>query len=246
MSHLELDHVAFGVPDVAPVGAFLAGVLGGGERSAGPSGGAFLFWQWEFTGGGAVEIIVPDGPPGGFLHRFLEARCAGPHHVTIKVRDIHAALDRARAQGYDPVGFNDDDPDWIEAFLHPRQAQGIVVQFAQSGGGSDGAGPPRQPFPETAIASERARIVGLRLSVRSEERARLQWESATGGTATRDRRGLLFRWPESPLRIAVSVRPEADEGPIALEVSAKHELALPEGPHPALGLPVVQIEDPTS
>ncbi len=254
MSRFKLDHVAFGVPDVAPVAAFLAGELGGAERGSGPGGGAFVFWQWEFTGGGAIEIIVPSGAPGGFLHRFLDARGAGPHHVTFKVPDIQAALDRARELGYDPVGFNDDDPGWIEAFLHPKQAQGIVVQFAQSGYASDAGSDTdaksnddeswRLPFPETAVADECVRVVGLRLSARSEERARKQWEMLIGGALTRDRRhDLVFRWPESPLRLAVTVRPEAPEGPVALEITAARKLALPEGPHPAIGLPVVQIEE---
>ena len=105
----KLDHIAFGVPDVAPVAELLAGHLGGRERGSGPGNG-FVFWQWEFAGGGAIEIIVPDGPPDGFLHRFIAARGAGPHHVTFKVPDIHAALDRARALGYEPVGVDDRLP----------------------------------------------------------------------------------------------------------------------------------------
>jgi hypothetical protein len=52
----------------------------------------------------------------------------------------------------------------------------------------------------------------------------------------------VFRWPESPLRIAVRIAPDAEEGPLALELAAAHRLALPEGPHPALALPLVQVE----
>jgi catechol 2,3-dioxygenase-like lactoylglutathione lyase family enzyme len=247
MSTFKLDHVAFGVPDVTPVAAVLGGEWGGGERGSGPGGG-FVFWQWEFAGGGVIEIIVPDGPPDGFLHRFLAARGPGPHHITFKVLDIRAALGRAREQGYDPVGFDDRDPGWIEAFLHPKQAQGIVVQLAQAQyeldeGEADG-GYERPPFPETAAATERVRVVGLRLASRSEARARAQWETTLGGSLSRDGHDLVFHWPESPLRIAVSVQPEAAEGPLALELSAGRRLALPEGPHPALGLPLVQIEEP--
>jgi len=246
MADCKLDHVAFGVPDVAPVAALLAGELGGGERGSGPGRG-FLFWQWEFAGGGAVEIIVPDGPPDGFLHRFLAARGAGPHHVTFKVRDVRDVLARARELGYEPVGFDDRDPGWIEAFLHPKQAQGIVVQIVQSQHELDpeSGDYARPPYPKTAKSpapAETARVLGLRLSSRSEERARRQWETLLGGALTRAGRDLVFRWPESPLRIAVSLRPDAEEGPLALELAAGRRLPLPEGPHPALGLPLVQEE----
>ena len=240
----KLDHIAFGVPDVAPVAELLAGHLGGRERGSGPGNG-FVFWQWEFAGGGAVEIIVPGGPPRGFLHRFIAARGAGPHHVTFKVPDLHAALDRARALGYEPVGVDDRFPAWKEAFLHPKQAQGIVVQLAEVHPDlepdSESADFVRPPFPVTRVAPETVKVVGLLLSSRSEERALRQWQTLLGGARERDR--LVFGWPESPLRIAVRVSPDAGEGPLALELSARHALAVPEGPHPALSLPLVQLEE---
>jgi len=87
------DHVAFGVPDAAAVTPFLVGELGGRPFESGP-GIEFLWWQWQFARGGAIEIIEPDGPPGGFVHRFLEARGPGVHHVTFKVPDLAAAAAR--------------------------------------------------------------------------------------------------------------------------------------------------------
>jgi methylmalonyl-CoA/ethylmalonyl-CoA epimerase len=245
VAQTQLDHIAFGVPDVAPVAELLAGHLGGRARGSGPGAG-FVFWQWEFAGGGAIEIIRPDGPPDGFLHRFLAARGAGPHHVTFKVADIHEAQGRARAHGYEPVGFDDRFPGWKEAFLHPKQAQGIVVQLAEShpelDDGSEAGGFTRPPFPATRAAAEAVTVVGLLLSARSEERALRQWQSLLGGALARERDRLVFRWPESPLRIAVRIAPDAEEGPLALELAAAHRLALPEGRHPALALPLVQVE----
>ena len=246
MAVVKLDHVAFGVPDVAPIAKLLAEDLGGRALESGPGNG-FVFWQWEFAGGGAIEIIVPDGPPGGFLHRFLDARGAGPHHITFKVPDIHAALDRARSLGYEPVGFDDRFPGWKEAFLHPKQAQGIVVQIVEAHPELEASlevegSFVRPPFPETRAASEPVRVVGLLLSVRSEEHARHQWQTLLGGALARERDRLVFRWPESPLRIALRVQPDADEGPLALELAAARRLALPEEPHPALRLPLVQVK----
>jgi catechol 2,3-dioxygenase-like lactoylglutathione lyase family enzyme len=238
----KLDHIAFGVSDIAPVAALLAGDLGGRERASGPGNG-FVFWQWEFAGGGAIEIIVPDGPPDGFLHRFVAARGAGPHHVTFKVPDLHAALDHARELGYEPVGIDDRFPAWMEAFLHPKQAQGIVVQLAEVHPELEAEEEIVRPsFPRERPASETVRVLGLLLSARSAERALHQWQALLGGELVRERDRLVFGWPESPLRIAVRVRPDAPEGPIALEIAATRRIALPEGPHPALRLPLVQVE----
>jgi len=240
----RLDHIAFGVPDVAPVAELLTGHLGGSEYGSGPGGG-FVFWQWEFADGGRIEIIVPDGARDGFLHRFLAARGAGPHHVTFKMPDLHAALVLARSLGYEPVGIDDRSPSWKEAFLHPKQAQGIVVQFAETHpepDGEDWTGGVHPAFPAMRRAPGTAKVVGLLFSARSEARAIRQWQSLLGGELARERDRLLFRWPESPLRIAVRVQPDADEGPLALELSAAHRLSLPERPHPALRLSLIQVE----
>ena len=163
--------------------------------------------------------------------------------MTFKVPDLHAALGRARDHGYEPVGVDERSPSWKEAFLHPKQAQGIVVQLAESHPElEDDDDEERPPFPATGVAPETAKVVGLLLSSRSEERALRQWQSLLGGALARERDHLVFRWPESPLRIAVRIAPDAEEGPLALEVAAAHRLALPEGPHPALALPLVQVE----
>ena len=67
--------------------------------------------------------------------------------MTFKVPSTRAACDRARALGLNPVGFDDSDPGWIEAFLHPKESLGIVVQFAESRGVETEAERPQQPPP---------------------------------------------------------------------------------------------------
>ena len=241
----QLDHIAFGVPDLAPVSEFLFGTLGATAYGAGPGAG-FRFWQWAFDGGARMEILVPAGPPDGFLHRFLASRGAAAHHVTFKVRDIHAAMERARSHGYDIVGYDDSDPGWKEAFLHPKQAQGIVVQFAEASGSSDesfGAADRFPASPEQIPAP--ARLVGMRLLARDEAAARLQWQTVLGGECRHTGETLEFRWPDSPLPLLVDLVPSAAEGPRTLEISADRPLVLPEGPHPLFGLPFVQVETPS-
>ncbi|NNL66418.1 MAG: hypothetical protein HKP30_09265, partial [Myxococcales bacterium] len=122
----QLDHVALGVSRIADAQPFVAGELGGERFDCGPGMG-FQWVQWRFPGGGVIELLEPAGEPGGFLHRFLASRGPGVHHVTFKVPDLEVAAERARDAGYGIVGWFDADPHWKECFLHPKQAQGIVV-----------------------------------------------------------------------------------------------------------------------
>src|SRR5262249_19222093 len=122
-----LDHIAIAVEQIAEARPLLESALGGAPAYGGVSP-AYTFHQWRFAGGGRLEILEPRGSDG-FLRRFLEQRGSGIHHVTFLIPSLDAACERARAHGYDIVGHDASSRDWKEAFLHPRQALGIVVQL---------------------------------------------------------------------------------------------------------------------
>jgi len=202
----------------------LVGRLGGRPHAGGP-GIEFRGCQWEFEGGGRIEVIEPDGAPGGFLERFLDARGPGVHHVTFKVPDIYRAADLARAHGYTVVGFNDAFEGWKEMFLHPREAQGIVVQLAQTHPSVEDSWGPNFPFPGIEHPTRPpVRVRGLRLRARSLERARAQWEGFLGGCCEPQARTLVFRWSDSPLEIVIESDAHAEEAPLAIEIDGPGEL----------------------
>src|ERR1700722_8056953 len=139
-----LDHLAVGTPDLSDGWELFGGVLGGTWAYGGDSPG-FWWGQLEFAAGPKIELLTPTGgPDAAFLDRFLAARGAGPHHFNFLVTDIEGALARIRAFGIEPVGVNLADPGWKEAFLHPRDAHGIVIQVAQQAGPPPSSAPPRE------------------------------------------------------------------------------------------------------
>lgn len=147
MPGTTLDHVAVAVErwtDAFPrYRSELGGIWSSGGRNVG-----FSPCQIRYANDARLELLQPwDWQRNDFLRRFLDSNGPGPHHVTFKVDDIVASLDAVRAAGFDPVGENFDDPGWLEAFLHPRQACGIVVQLAQAD--DLWASPPPPELPST-------------------------------------------------------------------------------------------------
>ncbi len=220
---LALDHIAFGVHSIAATAPFVSEKLGGIPYQSGPGIG-FRGAQWTLPGDGRVEAIEPEGGAGGFLHRFLAGRPSRIHHVTFKAVDIHASAAAVRAAGLTVVGLNDELASWKEMFLHPKEAQGIVVQLAESHPeiGDDGW-TSDWPYPRPPAAPDRAKVLGLRLRARSEDRAILQWQALLGGRLRRDENRMTFSWDGSPLRIVVEVSNHAPEGPVGIEVLVPHE-----------------------
>jgi hypothetical protein len=239
MSAIRFDHLAIALPRMADAPAVLVGELGG-TPAGGGANRTFTFGQWRFAGGGRIEIIEPT-TADGFLSRFLARHGPGIHHVTFTVPNLREVCDRAGRHGYAIVGYDDSGPDWKEAFLHPREAQGIVVQLAEAHG-PDGAGAARWPAPpEPADSPPAVTLVGLRMRARSRERARAQWELVLGGTQVEAPDGrLVYRWP-SPMRIAVEVDPLAAEGPVAIEVATTRTMAFADERHPLLGAVLTRI-----
>ena len=195
----------------------------------------YQFGQWRFEGGGRIEILEP-ADADGFLRRFLLARGPGVHHVTFLVPSLDEVCARARSHGHEIVGYDDSDPDWKEAFLHPRHALGIVVQLAEtSRSGGDGGPAHWTPPPGPSDPPPPVTILGLRLRARSRERAGTQWEQILEGEAAEREGELIYRWPGSPLLLAVEIDPAGHEGPLAIEYASERRVALPGGRHPVLG-----------
>ncbi len=134
---IDLDHVAVAVErqdDAWPTyGRDLPSAWIGGGGSAG-----FHSAQVQYANGMKVEVLEPYlVEHNDFLRRFLDRSGPGPHHLTFKVKDIVGALGVAEAAGYRPVGVNLANDFWKEAFLHPKDAPGVVVQLAQQAESGD-------------------------------------------------------------------------------------------------------------
>ena len=168
----RLDHAAVAVPSLAEVTALVVGELGGQPAEGGPGLG-FTGAQWRFLNDARLEVLEPAGGPNGFLHRFLEQRGRGVHHVTFVVPNLSDAVQRARVAGRKIVGYEDSLPSWKEAFIHPTSAHGLVIQLAESHPElGEGMWSEDFPFPESPPApSPAARLEALRLNVHDLDRA---------------------------------------------------------------------------
>ena len=191
---IDLDHVAVAAERLDDLWPRYAGDLGGTWLGGSESPG-FRFAQVQFTNGMKVEGLEPLRPgEHDFLRRFLDASGPGPHHCTFKVPDIVAAIDSAAAHGFHAINVDLSDPDWKQAFLHPKTAGGIVIQLAQSNGDSEPeARPATVPPPRTKPATL-DRIVHL---VADLDTARRLFVTVLGGIAEHGNAATGFdvRWP---------------------------------------------------
>ncbi|MBS1836188.1 MAG: VOC family protein [Actinobacteria bacterium] len=148
---ISFDHVAIAVRHMTDPWPLFADVLGGTYHDRGISPG-FGWTQMRFAHGFVVEGLHPEQTDqADFLTRFLQRHGPGPHHLTFMVPSLDTMLERARTAGFSPIGEDRSDPAWMEAFLHPSEAHGIVVQLAQLGESPVPTPPEPEGYPETTF-----------------------------------------------------------------------------------------------
>src|SRR5437660_10913811 len=99
------------------------------RRAATETAHGFRWAQFQFPGGGIIELIEPVGSQG-FVHDFLNKRGEGLHHFTLRVRDIATRSRELEAAGWRPVEASFENPVWKEFCIHPRCDDGGLIQLA--------------------------------------------------------------------------------------------------------------------
>lgn len=186
-----LDHIAVGTSRLADGWELFGGLLGGAWAYGGNSPG-FWWGQLQFSAGPKVELLTPTGgADAAFLERFLADRGPGFHHLNFIVPAIEVTLGKIRALGIEPVGVRLQNPQWKEAFLHPANGFGTVIQVAEQAGTPARSNPPPglgAPGPASALTVIELRVADIESAGRLFEgaldgRVVSRWDTAGGSAA---------------------------------------------------------------
>jgi methylmalonyl-CoA/ethylmalonyl-CoA epimerase len=129
---VSIDHIGIAIADLDEALAFYRDALGL-EVSA-PEEVASQRVRAHFVPAGesALELLeaTADDSP---IAKYVAKRGPGLHHITLRVADIHAALEELKVRG---VRLIDAVPrpgahGSLVAFIHPSSAHGVLVELKQ-------------------------------------------------------------------------------------------------------------------
>ena len=129
---VELDHIGIAVGDIDAALAFYRAALGLDVDETEEVASQGVRAHFLRVGSASLELLeatADDSPIG----RFVGRRGPGLHHITLRVDDIAASLERLRAQGVrliDEVPRNGAEGALV-AFVHPSSAHGVLVELKQ-------------------------------------------------------------------------------------------------------------------
>ncbi|HQV00485.1 MAG TPA: methylmalonyl-CoA epimerase [Bacteroidia bacterium] len=83
-------------------------------------------------GSNKIELLAATNPQSA-IASFIEKRGEGIHHIAFDVADIHAEMQRLKAEGF--ILLNETpkrgaDNKWV-CFLHPKSTNGVLIELCQ-------------------------------------------------------------------------------------------------------------------
>ena len=127
----RFDHVGIAVRSIDQARGFFEGVLGATFRYiAEGGGGGFRFAVFDLNGF-TIELLDPIDPDG-FLAKFLERRGEGVHHITLQTPDLKNKVQLLESQGIRVVDKQLDDPNFMDSFISPKSACGVLFQLSET------------------------------------------------------------------------------------------------------------------
>jgi methylmalonyl-CoA epimerase len=127
----RIDHIAIAVRDIERAKAFFIDCLGGRELFCAPYPSQGYRWTTLELGTSCFIELIDPLEADGFVHRFIQKKGEGPHHITIQVDDIGAMHEMLEEKGIKTFGYSEELPGWKEFFIHPKEAFGTLIQFAE-------------------------------------------------------------------------------------------------------------------
>ena len=129
---VRIEHIGIAVKDLAAAEELYGKLLGTAcyKREEVESEGVIT--SFFRTGPNKIELLEstrPDGP----IAKAIEKRGEGIHHIAFQVEDIHAEMERLKAEGFAllnemPKRGADNK---LVCFVHPKSANGVLVELCQ-------------------------------------------------------------------------------------------------------------------
>lgn len=130
---MKIEHIGIAVKDLEVSNALFAQLLGKSHYKIESVASEQVKTSFFQTGESKVELLEATDPASP-IARFIEKRGEGIHHIAFEVEDIEAEMKRLQQEGFrllneQPKKGADNK---LVCFLHPKSANGVLVELCQS------------------------------------------------------------------------------------------------------------------
>jgi len=164
---MRVDHVSVAVRAIDTALAFFTRVLPIEMHVAKRAGYTDDFNWCDFYIGPFKLELIEGTRPESFVQRFIDRRGEGLHHLSLEVQQLTPLLQRLEADGVRIVDrFGSPDGE-MTAFISPRSAHGILIQFWQASDIAEPQRPRTAPFRLRSGETVTMRVDHIAVAVRA-------------------------------------------------------------------------------
>ena len=129
----NLEHVGVAVRDLEAATALYTALLGQAPYKREQVASEAVDTVFFQVGGSKIELLAATSPDSA-ISVFLSKKPEGMHHVAFEVTDIRAEMARLQQAGF--VLLNEEPKPGADnklvCFVHPKSANGVLVELCQS------------------------------------------------------------------------------------------------------------------
>jgi methylmalonyl-CoA/ethylmalonyl-CoA epimerase len=128
----KIEHLGFAVKDLEHSNLLFTKLLGSGPYKSEEVSSENVITSFFRIGESKVELLQATSSESA-IAGFIEKRGEGLHHIALLVTDIHAEIQRLKAEGFQ---FINEEPkkgadNKLICFLHPKSANGALIELCQ-------------------------------------------------------------------------------------------------------------------
>lgn len=129
----KIEHIGIAVKDIAGAGMIYEKLLNTKVYKIETVASEGVKTAFLKSGPNKIELLEASSADSP-IHKFIEKRGEGIHHIAFDVEDIAAEMERLKKEGF--VLLNDKPKEGADnklvCFLHPKGANGVLIELCQS------------------------------------------------------------------------------------------------------------------
>lgn len=129
---MKIEHIGIAVKSLEQSNALFETLLGVPPYKQEEVAAEQVLTSFFRAGESKIELLEAMGA-GSSVARFLEKKGEGIHHIAFHTEDIYATIAELKRQGFSLLS---DEPrkgadNKLIVFVHPKSANGVLVEFCQ-------------------------------------------------------------------------------------------------------------------
>ncbi|MCZ2102555.1 MAG: methylmalonyl-CoA epimerase [Chitinophagales bacterium] len=128
----KIEHIGIAVKNLESAEAIYEKLLGVAPYKREEVASEFVITSFFDNGPNKIELLEATDEQSA-IHKYIEKKGEGIHHIAFAVEDIYAEMERLRQEGF--VLLNENPKrgadNKLVCFIHPKSSNGVLVELCQ-------------------------------------------------------------------------------------------------------------------